>query len=333
MFRIIPQVCEAFLTERQKYDDQLLKLEAGTEEYENIKAKRDVMKFLTNAVYGYLAYRGSRMFDVDVASTVTALAREGIMKVLEFFEQLGYRPLYCDTDSVFVQMPFDKATAVVSQVNKMLEKYLTEKYGIKKCNIKLKFEKYSSKVLFLGVKKRYAMKVVWEGSECNYVKVVGFEAKRTDQSEFTRKLQNDVLNMLLNGQSLHEIVSYVRESVKGYRERSLDEISIPKGIDKPLHEYKSKPPHVKGALLANAYLGARFGVGSKVKMLYVKHVPGLPRTDVICFETPKQLPEGVEVDWDRMIEVSVKQKLEDILEAVGIGWSNILGSENLDRWL
>jgi DNA polymerase elongation subunit (family B) len=61
------------------------------------KSKVDAVKFLANSVYGVFAYEKSRLYDVRLASTVTAIGREGILFAKGVAERMGYKVLYGDS--------------------------------------------------------------------------------------------------------------------------------------------------------------------------------------------------------------------------------------------
>ena len=323
---LLPKVCEKLLAEREKLEKMLEKLTPGTPEYEAVKRKRDVVKYLVNAVYGVTAYEGFRLYDVDIADTITALAREGIVVASKIAEKLGYKTIYGDTDSIFIQVPLEKAPRVVKIINAVLRKYMIDKYGLDDIQIKLKFEKHLRRVFFVGVKKRYAAWVTFEdGKECDYVLIKGFEAVRTDTPPFIKKVQKELIEMAVRGASREEVLKYLRKKVSDFKRARLSEIAIPRGISKPLNEYAgTKPPHVRGAILANLYLGCNFAADSRVKMLWVKHVDGLPKTSVICFDDESRLRgRRVVVDWTKMLDF-FRSKVEYILKLYNISWSEVV---------
>ena len=66
------------MKERQRYDELLAKLEPGTEEYESVKQKWQVVKNMLNSIWGYVGWTGSRIYNRDIAATITRIAREGL---------------------------------------------------------------------------------------------------------------------------------------------------------------------------------------------------------------------------------------------------------------
>jgi DNA polymerase I len=45
--------------------------------------------------------------------------------------------------------------------------------------------------------------------------------------------------------------------------------------------------------------------------------------DVICFEYADQIPEEFEVDWDKMLDRTLKGPIERILEALDVSWEEV----------
>jgi DNA polymerase elongation subunit (family B) len=103
---------------------------------------------------------------------------------------------------------------------------------------------------------------------------------------------------------------------------------------------------VRGAKYANLLLGTNFQRGSKPKRLYLKKVhPSYFREieangefdpqadplyrefkrnpDVICFEYADQIPEEFEVDWDKMLDKTLKGPIARVLEALNVSWEEV----------
>ncbi|MEM4534992.1 MAG: DNA-directed DNA polymerase [Desulfurococcaceae archaeon] len=335
---ILSTMVDIIWSERDKLERILRNLQPGTEEYKRIERKRDAVKGLLNAVYGFTGYAKSRIYDVRLAKTVTKLAREILLFLINYYKTNGYPVLYADTDACFVKVPLEEAEELVVRSEAALNLYLREKYNLpSSCNvITLKMEKYAKAIYFTGVKKRYAMHVVWEnGKACDYVDVTGFESERRDTPEYLQNVIKTILEMVLKREQRDKILSYLRESLEEFKRQPLDKIAISKAITKPFGEYKVKPPHVRGALLANIYLNANIVPGDRVKMLWVKRVKGIPKTDVICYEDGESLPE-LEIDWDKMFETTLKNKIETILAPYNVAWRDIQAGDRqgaLDKWL
>jgi len=77
-----------------------------------------------------------------------------------------------------------------------------------------------------------------------------------------------------------------------------------------------------------------FSRGSKPKRVYIKNVAGkYPKTDVLCFEYGDQVPPEFQVDWETMMEKTIKQPISRIIEALGWSWADIDPSRTtLAQW-
>ena len=89
-----------------------------------------------------------------------------------------------------------------------------------------------------------------------------------------------------------------------------------------MEDYDIQDAQVRAAVYSNTYLGTNFGKGSKPKRLYIKNVTSkYPRTDVVCFEYPDQIPGEFVIDRDIMLEKTLQLPLTRILEPLGWEWS------------
>jgi len=163
------------------------------------------------------------------------------------------------------------------------------------------------------------MRIIYNGSGCDYIDAKGFENIRTDQSIFTRELLNELFEMIFHGATKEEIREFISNKLRDFTKAPLAEIGISKGISKPFDKYKANTPHIRGAIYSNTYLGTNFQYGDKVQFLWVKGIEGLPPTNVICFDENTDLSKyNIIVDYEKMKQTTVIGKVEPILNALNI---------------
>ncbi len=184
------------------------------------------------------------------------------------------------------------------------------------------------------------------------VDITGFEYKRSDIAPITKEVQKRVIEMIVHGEELADVEQYVHEVIEDYQRGNvnLDDVGIPGGIGKRLDNYDTDTAQVRGAKYANLLLGTNFQRGSKPKRLYLDGVhPDFwqrmenergfdpsgnskedrlycefkREPDVICFEFADQIPEEFDVDWDRMLDKTLKGPIERILEALDVSWEEV----------
>ncbi|MHC4751129.1 MAG: DNA polymerase domain-containing protein, partial [Planctomycetota bacterium] len=102
----LPKLCRVLLDEREVHEkvmEEIFECDGPEcDEYKTAKLKRDVVKYLLNAVYGVTGSKHFRLFHPEVAGTVTKIGREALREVKKKAEELGYDVIYGDTDSIFV---------------------------------------------------------------------------------------------------------------------------------------------------------------------------------------------------------------------------------------
>ncbi len=313
-----------FMKMRDEIDAQLKLTEPGTKEYERLSSMKQAVKGIINAFYGVCGSGKFRAFSFPIAEATTALGREGTGFVMKYIKDAyDFRVLYGDTDSIMIQVPrfdLDLFMDLSTDISNAVNEYFHNKYGVETA-IKIKFEKFFRTIFFKNVKKRYAYHCVFEDDkECDYIGYKGFEIVKEDTSAFTKELQKEMFEIILKDDP-RKLASWLPEKVKEFKRAKLSEIAIPKGINKPFDQYESEQAHVRGAIYANAHLGETIVPGRTVYFLYVREIKGKPKTDVVSLSSPErfdELTDIIEVDYDRMIERSIINIVDDVFRGFGI---------------
>lgn len=335
---IIPRLCEVLNKRRDKIDNLLSEANPGTERYEKLQLRKENLKTLVNAVSGYIGFEWGRLYSLECYNKMTSLAREGLTVLEKKAEELGYKTLYQDTDGIFVQCPLDQARELCGKLEEGIIQHFKEEYDVDASAMELDFERFYDAILWkeksagVGAKKRYAGHVVWEGEECDYFIIKGFECIRIDSSDYIRDKQKKLLKKLLT-QNEESVRGYVKKLIDNFEESEPEYICGTTRIGKKLDGYKSPPPHARGSLYANMYLDGNFQKGDRPYILYVKDIEGGPKTDVVCFENG--VPDCT-IDWETMREKTLKQGFEDVLDIIGINYEKLAmdsdGQKFLEEW-
>jgi len=246
------------------------------------KEKRELssyaIKIIMNSFWGVLASPNCRYFDFDMASAITAFAREIIQLTAKKIEERGDKVIYSDTDSVFVKVNLDREDAnekgieIQSYINDFYKKYIPEIYNrdsyldiefkkqylsmmIPSLRIKEKDSEGEELDIQKAAKKRYAGLVYNKGKE--ELEIVGLEAIRGDWTEAAQEFQKELLLKVFKHRSVYphqegakqEIKEFIREYIENILKGNLDEkLKYRKSIRKDLKDYtKTTPPHVKAA--------------------------------------------------------------------------------------
>jgi DNA polymerase I len=120
--------------------------------------------------------------------------------------------------------------------------------------------KLYTRVFFTEAKKRYAG-LLPDGS----LDIVGLEVIRGDWAEVAKKVQENVLEIILKEQSPAKAADFVRSVIEELKQRKvpLRDLIIWKTLTKPVEEYKIKASHVEAAKALRSK-GWKMTVGDKV---------------------------------------------------------------------
>lgn len=324
----LPETIKNLLSERAKYKSLMKTVKIDSDEYNLYDNRQKTRKILVNALYGQTGYPGSRFYEIKITSTTTFVGR----KINEWSRNLltkkGYDVLYADTDSAFCLMKkgtIETMKGIATELNKSYDNFALS-LGIKKHSFEVEFQKVYRKIFFGTAKKRYSGHLIWkEGQVIDKVDSIGFEIRRSDSSKLTKNMQTRVFEMVLKeDKSKEEVIRYIGELIDKIRkgDYKLTEIGIPKGISKDLNAYANPMINIRAARYSEQILN--FQLSSKPKMIYISKLPnGLPtefegkKVEAICFDSEYQVPSGVVVDVELMLEKLIKNKLESVFDALG----------------
>ena len=333
----ISGLIQDFLDRRKKIKDEMLiefEKNGKSDKFSSLDDQQNVTKFLTNSIYGVLAFFRSRYFLEDIAKTITWVGREINLHTQRVVEENGYKVVAGDTDSVYVVLPDNLSLDEIVEAGIKLQDKINESYigFAKKFNIVnntffIKFEKVYSIAVFCK-KKRYIGRLIWkegktydESKNGILVDVVGFESRRSDTSKFTKSFQKELFKKILLDTPKKELFDFIKERIREFMNSPIDYISMPKSFSKPFNEYLGSSANsifINAAKWSNTNLGYDFGGGSKGLFIYTKK-PSYPNGVVYMRGDEDKLKEaGILIDYKLMIEKTIYNKIDTIFEALGL---------------
>lgn len=343
---IIPSVLNDLIILREEKKKLMKEYIYGSDEYNIYYTQQFALKSIINSFYGVMGFRDFRMYDVEVASAVTEVGRKLITWCMNIAKQSGYDVIYSDTDSIFVPLK-----------NKDLDTQILEAYALKErivntlddfaltMNVRkhvfdLDFDKVFSSLIFTSAKKKYNGKLSWlGGSKVDKMVTVGFESVRSDTTILGKDIQSNLFRLIHSDKSVEEIrdeaLKYLNDEIKKVRSNyyKLSDISPPSSITKSFESYKVQTMSVRAAKNA-MWIGKEYKPGDKPLMLFLSKVPkGTPPMDVVLFDEDKDIPKGFIPDYEKIIERSITSKVEDILEAIGLTYEEVInGQKQTKLW-
>ncbi|ACV10562.1 DNA polymerase B region [Halorhabdus utahensis DSM 12940] len=354
---IVREMVEELLSEREEKKSLRNDHEPGTEDYELYDRQQGAVKVIMNSLYGVSGWDRFRLYDKDNAAAVTATGRSVIEYTESAVNDLGYDVTYGDTDSVMISMgtdmsvenAIDRSFEIEEAINASYDEFASETLNAEEHRFQIEFEKLYRRFFQAGKKKRYAGHIVWkEGKDVDDIDITGFEYQRSDIAPITKRVQKEVLDLIVTEGDVEAVTEYLHDVIADFQAGNVDieDVGIPGGIGKRLNNYDTDTAHVRGAKYANELLGTNFQRGSKPKRLYLKKVHpeyfrriederGLDPSrdliygefkrdpDVICFDVAEQIPEEFEVDWEKMLEKTLKGPIARVIEALNVSWQEV----------
>jgi DNA polymerase-2 len=282
-----------------------------------------VYKILMNSFYGVLGTGACRYARTVLAGAITSFARKWLLASRDWFTRQGYRVLYGDTDSLFVETGLPDSAAfpdfaalaenLAGELNLFLSAEVMREYRLESF-LELRFEKAYRRFLIpplrifhdngeavRGRAKGYGGFLLGEDGT-SAVEVKGMEAVRSDVTPLARRLQMELLDLVFRDNGEEVLKQKVAGILKELRSGRLDgELVYRKRLSRPPEAYTaSTPPHVKAARL----LGWK---GRRGTVEYVITENG---------SEPLSLPHA-RLDYDHYTDAQVLPLARSIADAMG----------------
>jgi DNA polymerase, archaea type len=216
-------------------------------EYHVLDARQKAVKIITNAAYGYAGWVGARWYIKPVAEAASAWGRHIILTASQMAEKAEIQVVYGDTDSLFLSYDQTKVQKLEEEIKRDLK-------------LDVEVGEVYKRIFFTEAKKRYAG-LRLDGS----LDIVGLEVIRGDWAEVAKKVQEHVLEIILNEPSPKRAIDYVRSVIEDLKHRKvpLHDLIIWKTLTKSPEDYAIKAPHVEAAKMLKEK-GWRLTGGDKV---------------------------------------------------------------------
>ncbi len=253
------KIVRNLIEKRREIKREMTKYSSDSAQYKLLDIKQQTLKILTNSFYGYMGWSGARWYCKECAEATTAWGRYIIKRAANLAEEMGFEVLYGDTDSIFLKKPGKNLEGLSKDIEIFIGKISTE------MPVQIEVDEYYRAIFFVE-KKRYAG-ITDDGR----IIVKGLEVRRGDWCELAKKVQNEVIEIILKDRDPKKAVDYVKrvvDSIKAGKVR-LEDVVIYKGLTKKPSKYEAVQAHVKAALRA-AEMGIIYSVGSKVGYVVVK---------------------------------------------------------------
>lgn len=333
---IVPTVSRKLINARAQIQKEL-ETKTGLEA-ELLKKKDDAHKSLNNTLYGILLFKGSRVYDKDIAATITYLARF-IIRYTKYALYLNrYKVIASDTDSIFVHSK-DHETIEKLCKETIIPNWLKH-FNKTEGNIKFKFEGVFENVVFIA-KKHYKGNFIKANGEKKVIDK-GIEIVRKDTSHFQEEFLEEIYNKILKGETEQQCNEWIKEQINTFRTKPLKDIAFPFQIS--TKEYKSEPIFMRALQYTDEiikdfskdyhdsmyYIYVKpFGQAERTSSRMLKNKESgkkvlstsntIIKKNVLAFDNSTEHIK--EVDYDKMLRRNIFDKIETIYEALNWDFS------------
>lgn len=229
------------------------------------------IKTVGNSIYGVHGDNKKRYYDIDVANSITATARQLTKRAVKWLEDEGYAVVGGDTDSFFVSGVDEN---YVQELLNKLNEYIKSIAPLNNI-VSIGVVGYYKNFMMIN-KKNYAY--------CNSIediKIKGLKAIKIDFCKAGAAMQKNIIKYIFEGHDLNYIINELlkfRDFVIGGN-LVKDDLIITQGVSKNFNEYGGEnksggdipvPLHVRLAMEDKNKNNAHFYIGKKYSLIITK---------------------------------------------------------------
>ncbi|HSA72854.1 MAG TPA: DNA polymerase domain-containing protein [Nitrososphaeraceae archaeon] len=263
---IVPLSLEILLKKRAHYKD---KRNSTTDpELKKIyDARQTALKWVLVTSFGYLGFNNAKFGRIDAHIAVCAFDRQILLQTVRIAESQGFKILHAIVDSIWIQKK-----NVINNDYKGLKTEIENKTGFP-----ISFEGIYKWIVFVTSKSNTILPVsnrYFGVFEDGTVKMRGIEARRHDTAEFFSNVQQGILNIMSEANSIKEVRDLMPKVRKffqmhlellRYKKVPINDLVLTKRISKDVDEYKNMNTVELDALLQLKHAGKSLKSGQILK--------------------------------------------------------------------
>ncbi|MGI0023152.1 MAG: DNA polymerase domain-containing protein [Nitrososphaeraceae archaeon] len=269
---IVPLSLEILLKKRAHYKDK--RNSTSDPELKKIyDARQTALKWVLVTSFGYLGFNNAKFGRIDAHIAVCAFDRQILLQTVRIAESQGFKILHAIVDSIWVQKK-----NLVNNDYKSLKTEIENKTGFP-----ISFEGIYKWIVFVPSKSNTILPVsnrYFGVFEDGTVKMRGIEARRHDTAEFFSNVQQGILNIMSEANSIKEVRDLMPKVRKffqmhlellRYKKVPINDLVLTKRISKDVDEYKNRNTVELDALLQLKHAGKSLKSGQILKYVLIDY--------------------------------------------------------------
>jgi len=324
---LVASVLKPLLEKRGRVKRVLKKLDEDDPQHAVLQSVADALKWLGYVSFGYQGYKNNLFGNIQAHEAICGVGREALVTSIETAQELGFRVLAANVDSLFVQ----KEAAVRPRDFKLLIDEITSRTGLN-----LELEGIFDWLVFtasklnprIGAANRYFGK--WHHGG---LKVRGMAQRRSDTPNWIADAEREIMALLGDESNADRLPALIPEAIALTRSflDDLDAERVPvenlvcqTKLSKAPNEYKGNSTSTKAARqLADE--GKHLRVGQRVKFIYTHG----EKTSIRAWDA------AIEPDYSLVNKARYKELLlrtvHQILEPLGLEEGDLISLVHENR--
>jgi DNA polymerase-2 len=297
---LLPTVVERYLKRRIHLKKLLKELPRDSTEYVYCEQRVNSLKNILVCLYGSTGSLWNRYGNVLAFEEINRLSREVLIKTKDIVQELGYKLVNADTDSVFI-----KKKDSTRDYNELID-ILSKETGL---SISVDYHyKFLVLLPLEADEKIEVLKHYFGITFDNELVVRGIEIRRHDVPAFIKRFQTQLLYTLFDCKDSSEILAKGYENALLLVTQAIDMIMTGEGIDdkdliiskllrQDIQRYKSLFPYVSAAIQSRKYPLK----GDTIQYIYTDSKHNNPLCRVTPIENIQSLPQYDKEKYKEMI--------------------------------
>jgi len=316
---IFKQTAKFLYDERLRLKNDLKSLDKDSDEYINTNVLQLAFKTILNSIYGVCGFNKFRLYDVDIAKSITSMGRKLIkeLKVRVEADNIG-EVIYGDTDSSFIKVKIDPEE-IENRINNIYLPEYVEKFGVEDNYLAVEKEKVFEWLMLFGKKKLYIGRQYGD----NEFIIKGHSLIKYDVPKSIRIMMKEIITDISNNKQINLNNYFIR--LKNIPDK---ELIILKKLNKDKNSYVVEPQHLTALEYSrkNLSLSDESYRNKIVRMVYasVRGSEQFPDTNIIAVnEDFNIVPNDFTLDYDKYFVFFFLKKMYDVYKIYG--FSRICG--------
>jgi len=314
------------MVERGKVKTKMGTLKKNSSKWKHYKSIDFALKTQAAAFsHGIFGWKNSRMVDIEVADSITAIVRDLVNKIKESCDVIGRKWIYLHTDSCYINAKKDESDKILTYLNNVIEDY--SKGAIVKPILDM--QNFFKIGYIHSAARNVLLTEDADIDDHDTWNVTGMNFMRSEVSEPLANIEIKQIAMKLNGKKELSRINRLKKDIKNIINIESSELATIKPLKKGVHEYgKLKkdgtwggvPYHIKALQRAQDEYGLSISIGEKFGMLPIitdetigKRI--IKRKKVfIAFDIDTGLPKDYTIDYEHYLRSNLWGKLYQLFD-------------------